>query len=104
MNYAIIQASGKQFLFKPGQWYDLDFIKNVKAGDYICLKKILLIKKENKIQIGKPFLLNSELPIKILQNIKGKKIIILKTKPKKNYTRKRGHRQIYTRIELNHLI
>ena len=56
MKYAIAQTSGKQFLVKPGQWYDVDFIKDGKVGDYIYLNKILFFRNENKVQIGKPFL------------------------------------------------
>jgi large subunit ribosomal protein L21 len=101
--YSIIQASGKQFLFKPGQWYDLDFMKNVKVGDFIYLNKILFLKKETKIQLGQPFLQNSQIVAQILQQVKGPKITVLKTKPKKNYTRTRGHRQSYTRISIQNL-
>jgi large subunit ribosomal protein L21 len=103
MKYAIAQTSGKQFLLKPGEWYDVDFIKQGKIGDYFYLKKILFFRKENKIQLGKPFLLNSEIPAKILQEVKGKKITVLKTKPKKKYTRTRGHRQLYTRVQIDTL-
>ena len=103
MKYAIAQTSGKQFLLKPGEWYDVDFIKKGKIGDYFYLKKILFFRKENKIQLGKPFLLNSEIPAKILQEVKGKKITVLKTKPKKKYTRTRGHRQLYTRVQIDTL-
>ena len=101
--YTIVQTSGKQFLFKPGQWYDLDLIKNVNIGDFIYLHKILFFKKENKIQIGQPFLPNSQIIAKIIQEVKGNKITVLKTRPKKNYTRTRGHRQIYTRISIENL-
>jgi large subunit ribosomal protein L21 len=103
MKYAIAQTSGKQFLIKPGEWYDIDFIKNAKLGDYISLNKILFFRKENEIQIGKPFLINSQIPAKIIQQVKGPKITVLKTKPKKKYTRTRGHRQSYTRIQIEEL-
>jgi large subunit ribosomal protein L21 len=102
--YTIVQASGKQFLVKPGQWYDLDLIKNVNAGDFIYLNKILFFKKTNRIQLGQPFLQNSQIIAKILQEVKGKKITVLKTKPKKNYTRTKGHRQSYTRVSIETLI
>jgi large subunit ribosomal protein L21 len=102
--YTIVQTSGKQFLFKPGQWYDLDQIKHGDLGDFIHLNKILLFKNKNKIQLGKPFLKKSKLVGQIIQKIKGKKITVLKTKPKKNYTRTRGHRQIYTRIKIDNLL
>ena len=55
MKYAIAQASGKQMLIKPGQWYDIDFIKKGNLGDFIYLNKILLFRDEDKIQLGKPF-------------------------------------------------
>jgi large subunit ribosomal protein L21 len=100
MKYAIVQTSGKQFLLKPGEWYDIDLIKNAKLGDYISLNKILFFKKNNQIQLGKPFLFNSQIPAKIIQHVKGPKITVLKTKPKKKYTRTRGHRQFYTRVQI----
>jgi large subunit ribosomal protein L21 len=101
MKYAIAQTSGKQFLLKPGQWYDVDFISNGSIGDFISLNKILFYRKQNKIQLGKPFLLTSHIPAKIIQQVKGPKITVLKTKPKKKYTRTRGHRQAYTRVQID---
>ena len=100
MNYAITHTSGKQYLLIPGQWYDIDYIKNGKAGDYLFFEKILFYKKEKKVQIGTPFLEESKIGAKIIQEIKGKKITVLKTKPKKKYTRTKGHRQKYTRIQI----
>jgi large subunit ribosomal protein L21 len=103
MKYAIAQTSGKQFLLEPGQWYDVDFINNANVGDFIYLNKILFFRNENKVQIGKPFLTNSKIPAKIIQQVKGKKITVLKTKPKKRYTRTNGHRQSYTRVQIDTL-
>jgi large subunit ribosomal protein L21 len=101
MKYAITHTSGKQFLVKPGLWYDIDFIKNANLGDFLFLKKILFYKNLKKIQLGKPFLLLSKIPAKIIQKVKGKKITVLKTKPKKKYTRTKGHRQLFTRIRID---
>ena len=104
MKYVIAQTSGKQFLLKPGQWYDVDFIKNGSLGDFIYLNKILFFRKNNQIQLGKPFLVNSQISAKIIQEeVKGTKITVLKTKPKKKYTRTRGHRQSYTRVQIDSL-
>ena len=104
MKYAIAQTSGKQFFFKPGEWYDVNFIADSNLGDFIFINKILFYRKEDKIQIGQPFLKNVQIPAKIIQQVKGKKITVLKTKPKKKYTRVRGHRQQYTRIQIDTLI
>lgn len=103
MNYVIAQTSGKQFVFKQGQWYDVDFIKNAILGNFVFFNKILFFKRKNQIQLGKPFLNESHIAGKIVQQVKGKKITVLKTKPKKKYTRTRGHRQLYTRIQIENI-
>lgn len=101
MKYAIAQSSGKQIMFEPGKWYDVDLINRGNLGDFIYLNKILFFRKETKIQLGKPFLGESQIPAKIIQQVKGPKMTVLKTKPKKKYTRKRGHRQKYTRVKID---
>jgi large subunit ribosomal protein L21 len=101
MKYAIAQTSGKQILVQPGQWYDLDYISEGNLGDVLSFNKILFFRKENLVQLGKPFLEKSQIPATIIQQVKGPKITVLKTKPKKNYTRTRGHRQKYTRIKID---
>jgi len=100
MSYTIVQTSGRQFVLKQGEWYDVDFISKSSIGDYVYLNKLLLLKKEKKVQIGKPFL-NGQISAQVIQKVKGPKVVVLKTKPKKRYTRKRGHRQVYTRIQIN---
>ncbi len=100
MKYAIIQTSGKQFLIKPNQWIDIDLIKTAIIGDYVYFNKILFLRKEDKIQVGMPFINKGFIVGRIIQQIKSKKITVLKTKPKKNYTRTKGHRQFYTRIQI----
>jgi large subunit ribosomal protein L21 len=101
MKYAIAQASGKQIFLKPGEWYDVDFLKNGKIGDFLYFKKLLFFRNEKRIQLGSPFLGKSEIPAKILNQGKCSKIVVLKTKPKKKYTRTRGHRQLYTRLQID---
>ena len=67
------------------------------------MNKVLFFRNGNKVQLGKPFLNESKIPAKIIQQVKGKKITVLKTKPKKRYTRTRGHRQPYTRVQIDTL-
>lgn len=101
MKYLILHLSGKQVLIKPGQWYDMDFIKKGNLGDSISLKRVLLYRQATRLQVGKPFLRDGKLTSQIIQTIKGRKLIVLKTKPKKNYTRVKGHRQRYTRVQFS---
>jgi large subunit ribosomal protein L21 len=104
MEYIIAQISGKQYLMELNKWYDIDFIKDVKINDIVVFNKVLLFYKDNKVQLGYPFLPNMNIYAKILKQVKNKKITILKTKPKKHYTRTHGHRQNFTRIILNNNI
>jgi|LauGreSuBDMM15SN_2_FD.fasta_scaffold46068_1 large subunit ribosomal protein L21 len=98
MDYAITQTSGKQFVLKQNQWFDMDLVGKAGIGDFLCLNKVLFFRKDNKVQLGKPFLTESLIPVKVIQQVLGEKITVLKTKPKKKYTRTRGHRQKYTRV------
>jgi large subunit ribosomal protein L21 len=99
--YAIIQTSGKQFIAKPGNWCDIDLLTENVPGDFLYFSKILFFQKEKKIQIGTPFLKQLQIPAKIIQIVKGDKVLVVKTKPKKNYSRTRGHSQYYTRIQFD---
>lgn len=101
MKYVISQISGKQLILKPNQWYDIDFLKNAKKGNILFLTKILFLRKESYIQMGQPFLLFSQLPALIMNHVAPKKIMVIKTKPKKKYTRIKGHKQKYTRIKIS---
>lgn len=103
-SYAIIQTSGKQLLAIPEHWHDVNLLKKNILGDFLWLSKIVFFQKEKKIQLGMPFLENFKIPAKILQIIKGKKLRVLKNKPKKNYTRIYGYRQYYTRIKFDFIL
>ena len=55
---------------------------------------------EGKVQIGNPYVKGVKVEGKVISHGKGKKIIVFKMKPKKNYRRKQGHRQPYTKVEI----
>jgi large subunit ribosomal protein L21 len=101
MKYFVLYTSGKQFLVKPNEWYDLDYISSGKIGDLLSFKRLILYRDLNKVQLGQPFINNGIVVGKILQNVKGKKLLVLKTKPKKNYTRSKGCRKMFTRIQID---
>jgi large subunit ribosomal protein L21 len=101
MKYIIASISGSQFLFKDKNWYDINNIKKKTNNSFLTLERILLLKNGQKMQIGKPFLNQFFITGLIMSNVFGKKIKILKTKPKKNYTRLKGYRPEYTRIYIS---
>nr|YP_010903785.1 ribosomal protein L21 [Hypnea musciformis]WCH56836.1 ribosomal protein L21 [Hypnea musciformis] len=103
MNYAIIEASGKQLWIEEGKFYDLNYIPG-EPGDLIKLNKILLVNNNNNIQIGNPCLKSIRIKATILRHVKGKKITVFKIKPKKNNKSKKGHRQKLTRLLIKQIL
>jgi len=95
---AIIKTGGKQYLVQPGDKIKVEKIDK-KEGENIVFSEVLLIKKSNKVEIGAP-LLKAEVEAKVLKQGKADKVIVFKYKAKKRYSRKIGHRQPYTEVEI----
>ena len=95
--YAIAEASGKQFWFESNRFYDLDRI-NANVNDVLTIEKVLLINDGKELKLGKPFVKDAKIEIKVLEHRRGPKIIVYKMRPKKKTRRKNGHRQELTRV------
>ena len=97
--YAIIESCGKQYKVTEG---DVVFFEklDVEEGKKVTFDKVILVSKEDKIQIGEPYVKGVKVEGKVVSHGKGKKISVFKMKAKKNYRRKQGHRQPYTKVEI----
>ena len=95
--FAIAETSGKQILFEVNRYYDLNRI-DAKVKDKITLENILLVKENEQITIGKPYIKNAKIELEVLSHKRDKKIIVYKMRPKKKTRRKMGHRQDLTRV------
>lgn len=95
---AIIKTGGKQYIVKPGDKLKVEKLDK-KEGEEITFSDVLLVEKDKKIEVGAPSV-KAEVTAKILSHGKGDKIIVFKYKPKKRESRKIGHRQPYTEIEI----
>jgi large subunit ribosomal protein L21 len=98
MELAVIKTGGKQYLVSPGQKIQIEKVD--KEGE-VVFDQVLLLVKDEKIKIGKPVVEGAKVIGKILGNVKGKKITILKHRPRSSYRVKKGHRQIYTIVEIS---
>ena len=96
-NYAIVEASGKQFWLQSNRYYDLDRI-NGEINDVLTIEKVLLMNNGKELKLGKPYVKNAKVEVKILEHRRGPKIIVYKMRPKKKTRRKNGHRQELTRV------
>jgi large subunit ribosomal protein L21 len=97
--YAIIETGGKQYKVQEG---DVVFIEKLaqEEGASLTFDKVVAVSKENDVSIGAPFVKDATVSAKILSHGKDKKIIVFKFKPKKGYRRKQGHRQPYTKVQI----
>ena len=96
---AVIKTGGKQYLVSPGQKIKIEKI-NKKEGSEITFKEVLLLEKGKKLEIGTPLAKGAKVVGKIIRQGKGKKIIVLKYKAKTRYKKRKGHRQLFTEVEI----
>ena len=97
--YAIISTGGKQYCVKEG---DVIFVEKLNAneGDTVEITEVLAVGTEGDLKVGTPLVQGAKAVLKVLNQGKGKKIIVFKYKAKKNYRRKTGHRQPYTKVSV----
>ncbi len=95
--YAVVRTGGKQYKVSPGDVVDVERIPDVKKGDEIILNDVLLFRDEGVFEPNPKGVVVRAL---VEGEFKGKKIIVFKYKRRKNYQRKKGHRQIYTRLKI----
>jgi len=100
---AVIKTGGKQYIIKPGDRLKVEKIEG-EVGDIIEINEVLLVKKDEDIKIGKPLVEGAKVKASIVEQGKGPKIIVFKKKAKKGYKRKKGHRQLYTTIEIKEIL
>ena len=98
--FAIINISGKQFKTSKGFKLKIPHQKN-DVGTKIKFENVLLLYDGQKTHIGKPNIKKAAVTATILSHNRDKKILIYKKKRRKGYQRKNGHRQWYTKIEIN---
>ena len=95
--YAIIETGGKQYKVQEG---DVVFIEKLSAaeGETVTFDRVLAVSGEGGLTIGAPVVSGATVSAKVEKHGKDKKIIVFKYKAKKNYRRKQGHRQPYTKV------
>ena len=96
--YAIIVTGGKQYKVEVGSEIMVEKLDN-EVGDKVCFD-ILMIADGSDIEIGKPVLSGVSAKGEVLEHGKGRKVIDFKYKPKKDYRKKQGHRQPYTKVKI----
>lgn len=95
--WAIIKINGKQHKVGEGETVLVDSLIS-KGKQSITVNDVLLVANDENIQIGKPIVTGAKVTAKILEDLKDKKIKVVKFKSKSRYLRTRGHRQKKTKL------
>ncbi len=99
MSFAVIATGGKQYLVSQGEKIQIEKLEGT-AGDTITFDQVLATISDSSYELGKPTLAGKTVEAKIISQGRGRKIEVLKYKPKSKYRKKIGHRQAYTEIEI----
>lgn len=97
--YAVVVTGGKQYKVEAG---DMIYVEKLDTEDgaEVVFDQVLAVGGEDGVKFGTPALSGVTVTGKAVKTGKGKKIIVYKMKAKKNYRRKQGHRQPYTKVEI----
>ena len=99
MDYAIVRTGGKQYRVSPGDIVDVERLPDLE-GPSIQLTDVLAVSKDGALTVGTPTVEGARVHANIQQLVKGEKITVFKYRRKTRYRRKLGHRQQYSRIEI----
>lgn len=98
--YAIVEISGKQYKVQEGDIVFVDRLENLEEGSKVTFDKVLLVSDDKKVTVGQDTVKGAKVEATIVGHGKGKKVIVFKYKAKKNYRRTQGHRQPYTKVQI----
>ena len=97
--YAIIKTGGKQYKVSEG---DSIFVEKLgaQADETVTFSEVIAVGEGSDLKVGAPFVDGASVSAKVVKEGKAKKVIVFKYKPKKGYAKKQGHRQPYTKVQI----
>ena len=99
MKYAIVESGGKQYRAVEGGYIEVDLLP-VEVGEKVDLGSVLLLVDGEQVSVGKPNVSGATIKATVVEHTKGPKLVIFKYRPKKRIRVKTGHRQQYTRLQV----
>jgi len=100
--YAVIATGGKQYRVKEGDVLRVEKMPG-DIGEELSFNQVLLLSDENGLSIGDPTVANALVNARIVEQGKGKKVLVFKYKRRKRFRSKQGHRQPYTAVQIKNI-
>ncbi|MCU0369318.1 MAG: 50S ribosomal protein L21 [Cyclobacteriaceae bacterium] len=97
--YAVVDIAGKQFKVAKDQYIYAPRMAG-EAGANVSFDKVLLVDNNGTVEVGAPTVKGVKVSGKILEHVKGDKVLIFKKKRRKGYAKKNGHRQQFTKVQI----
>ena len=101
--YAIVEIAGQQFKVEKDQQIFVHRLDE-KEGAKVEFDNVLLIDNNGKVNVGAPAISGAKVTVKVLDHVKGDKVVVFKKKRRKGYRVKNGHRQAFTQIEIQSIV
>ena len=95
--YAILDIAGKQYKAQKDKFLYAPLMDK-KEGSKVDFEKVLLVENDGKIKVGAPIVKGAKVSAKVLEHVKGDKVIVFKKKRRKGYRVKNGHRQHFSKV------
>jgi large subunit ribosomal protein L21 len=100
--YAVIEVGAKQYRVEKDDVLDVDR-QITPQGKELSLDKVLLVSKDKKVEVGRPYLKEARVKALVLGHLKGEKIVSFKYRRRKASHWKKGHRQLFTRLKIKEI-
>jgi large subunit ribosomal protein L21 len=97
--YAVVASGGKQYRVQEGDTLHVEKIPG-EIGEQVAFDQVLMVSDGEDVKIGQPVLENAVVHGTIVEQGKGRKVIVFKYKRRKRYRRKQGHRQLFTAVKI----
>lgn len=98
-NFAVIETGGKQYKVAPGEKVKVEKL-DVKEGDSFKFDKVLLTADGDTVEVGAPYVKGAVVEAKVLEQGRADKVIVFKYHSKTRYRKRKGHRQMFTELEI----
>ena len=103
MSFAIIETGGKQYKVSASKILEIEKL-DVKKGETIKFKNVLLLNDDKKTEIGNPSIEGAMVEAKLLDNVKDRTILVFHKRRRKNSRKKNGHRQQHSKIQITKIL
>ncbi len=101
--YAVVRSGGRQYRVEEGAVIDVEKLP-YEVGQTVDLDEVLLVADGEKATIGHPLVAGARVQATVVDQLRARKILVWKYRPKKRYRRLKGHRQQYTRLRIEKII